>query len=81
MNERGSDPATERVTLHVPHLHCAACRTGIVTALERLDGVRTTTIDPVRQLAQVVFDPAAVDQAGVAECLARAGYPPPTPIS
>ncbi len=65
-----------RVELELPAIHCIAC----VWLLERLPtilgGVQRCQVDVTRKVATISFDPRITSLRGLAEFLARLGYPP-----
>jgi copper chaperone CopZ len=62
-------------TLSVPKIRCDGCAATIRTALSAVPGVRVTDVAVASQTVRVEFDPARVDEAGVREALAGAGFP------
>jgi len=73
--------ASERtVTFTVEKMTCAACPITVRQAMQKVEGVKSVTVDFEARTATVVFDPAVTtpDQIGAAS--ADAGYPA-TPAS
>lgn len=68
--------ASERtVTFTVEKMTCAACPITVRQAMQKVEGVKSVTVDFEAKTATVVFDPAVTtpDQIGAAS--ANAGYP------
>lgn len=68
--------ASERtVTFAVEKMTCATCPITVRLAMQRVEGVKSVTVDFEAKTATVVFDPAVTtpDQIGAAS--ADAGYP------
>ena len=65
---------TERLTLPVRGMHCAACVGKVEDALARLPGVETVTVNLATEQATVGFDPGRVDIPGLQAAVAAAGY-------
>jgi copper chaperone len=61
-------------TLPVPDISCDHCRRTIETALGRLPGVRTATVDVAARTVQVTYDETAVGPATIRDTLADEGY-------
>jgi P-type Cu+ transporter len=64
----------ERLTLPVRGMHCAACVGKVESALARVPGVETASVNLATEQATVDFDPARVDVAGLQAAVAAAGY-------
>ena len=59
---------------HVLNLRCAACAEHIEADLSAAPGISQATVDYVRDLANVVYDPADVDEERIRELIAERGY-------
>jgi P-type Cu+ transporter len=70
-------PATERATLPVQGMTCAACSRRVEQALGRQPGVLEATVNLATERATVAFDPSATDVARLAAAVREAGYDVP----
>jgi copper chaperone len=61
-------------TLSVPDISCDHCQRTIETALGRLPGVRTATVDVNAKTVQLTYDETTVDPATIRTALADEGY-------
>jgi copper chaperone len=61
-------------TLSVPDISCDHCQRTIETALTRLPGVHTATVDVPAHTVQVSYDAATVTPATIRTTLAEEGY-------
>lgn len=73
-------PAERSVNFTVDRMTCAACPITVRKAMERVDGVKSVSVDFATRSATVVFDPAQTTPEEIAAASARAGYPA-TPTS
>jgi Cu+-exporting ATPase len=64
----------ERLTLPVRGMHCAACVGKVETALTRVPGVATASVNLATERATVAFDPARADLGALQAAVAAAGY-------
>jgi len=66
---------TNRITLEVKGMTCAACPVTVTKSLEKLDGVReaNATFDPPE--ATVIYDPNKVSIKQLVEATTNAGFP------
>lgn len=62
------------VELPLTGLGCAACAARVERALAATPGVARAKVDLARAVAGVDFDPSAVDEAGLADAVRKAGY-------
>lgn len=67
--------AIESATLAVDNMTCALCPLTVKTAMERVEGVRSVTVDFGAKTATVTFDPAVATVDAIAAASANAGYP------
>jgi Cu+-exporting ATPase len=65
--------ATVRV-LPVDRMHCAACASKVERALCAVEGVRAASVSFATKRARIDFDRSAVDLAGLARAVERAGF-------
>ncbi len=71
----GDDAADERsVRLAVPGMDCPSCATKVERSLERVDGVRGSTLQPTTGSATVTLDPGRASRRDVVAAVERAGY-------
>jgi copper chaperone len=61
-------------TLSVPDISCDHCQRTIESALGRLPGVRTATVDVAAKTVQLTYDETTVDPATIRYTLAEEGY-------
>ncbi len=74
--------ATERLTLAVRGMHCAACVGKVEGALRRVPGVENATVNLATERATVGFDAGRADVGALQSAVAAAGYElvePPAP--
>jgi copper chaperone CopZ len=64
----------ERV-FKVAKIKCAGCAETITTALGKVAGVTATRVEVTAREVRVEYDPGQVDEAGVRQALAVAGFP------
>ncbi len=69
----------ELVTVGLPvgGMTCSACATRLEKALGMASGVRRANVNFALERADVTFDPQAVDAAGVADVIVKAGFQVP----
>lgn len=67
--------AIESTTFAVGNMTCALCPLTVKTAMERVNGVRSVTVDFGAKTATVTFDPAVATADAIAAASANAGYP------
>jgi mercuric ion binding protein len=68
-----ADPQT--VVLDVQKMTCELCPITVKTALGKVPGVATTSIDLARKTATVKFDPDRANVAALVKATTNAGYP------
>lgn len=68
-------PAVRTATLVVHGMTCAACPITVKTALSRLSGVKSVTVDFANKLAVVRYDDRKTDIAALENATKNAGYP------
>jgi copper chaperone len=61
-------------TLSVPDISCDHCQRTIESALGRLPGVHTATVDVAARTVQLTYDETTVDRATIRHTLAEEGY-------
>jgi copper chaperone len=61
-------------TLSVPDISCDHCQRTIESALARLPGVRTATVNVAARAVQVTYDEATVTPATIRTTLSEEGY-------
>ncbi len=61
-------------TLPVPDISCDHCQRTIESALGRLPGVRTATVDVAAKTVQLTYDETTVDPSTIRTTLADEGY-------
>ena len=69
-----SASATQRLTLDIEGMTCAACSTRLEKALTRAPGVREASVNLATERAVVMIDGDATDLPSVAEAVSRAGF-------
>jgi Cu+-exporting ATPase len=65
---------TERTTLALQGMNCAACAAGVEKALQNLEGIRTAQVNFAAEKAYVEYDPALVDRSQIEAKISEAGY-------
>lgn len=65
----------ETATFAIDNMTCALCPLTVKTAMERVDGVRSVSVDFGAKTATVTFDPAVATNEAIAAASAGAGYP------
>jgi mercuric ion binding protein len=73
-------PAEQSVIFAVDRMTCAACPITVRKAMERVDGVRSVSVDFATRTATVLFDPSRTTPEEIGAASTRAGYPA-TPVS
>lgn len=63
------------VTFAVEKMTCAACPITVRQAMQKVDGVKSVTVDFEAGTATVVFDPALTTPGQIGAASANAGYP------
>ncbi len=66
----------EKLRLLIPGLSCAACVSEIETALRAQEGVIWAEVSFASKEVAVVYDPIAIDAAGLVRSLGRFGLAP-----
>ncbi|MBL8544836.1 MAG: cation transporter [Hyphomonadaceae bacterium] len=59
----------------VDNMTCATCPITVRTAMSRVDGVRSVTVDFETKRATVTYDPARATSEAIAAASTNAGYP------
>ena len=67
-------PQHDTLQLHVTGMTCAACQANVQRALTRQPGVSSASVNLMTGQAQVVYDPALVQPAGLAGAVEAIGY-------
>jgi Cu+-exporting ATPase len=55
-------------------MHCEGCAHIIQNALERLDGVQTSSVSHKDGTARVLYDPGHIDSARIVAAVEKAGH-------
>lgn len=63
------------MTFAVKKMNCAACPITVRKAIEKVDGVKSVTVDFNAKSATVTFDPAVTTPAKIGQASTNAGYP------
>lgn len=66
---------TQTMVFAVENMTCATCPVTVRIAMEKVDGVKSVTVDFDAKTATVVFDPAQATPNQIAKASADAGYP------
>lgn len=66
---------TQTMVFTVENMTCPLCPVTVRTAMERVSGVKSVTVDFDAKTATVVFDPAQATPDAIAKASADAGYP------
>ena len=72
-----SEPAsamTETTVIHVPTVVCSSCVKTITKALNKVPGVKTTSIDLKKKTATVMYAATKVSVTRIEEAISKAGY-------
>ncbi|MEE9274989.1 MAG: heavy metal translocating P-type ATPase, partial [bacterium] len=70
-------PSRERIDLPVGGMTCAACSARVEKRLGALEGVEEATVNLATSRARVLYDPARVGPARIAERIVETGYEVP----
>ncbi|HYY27250.1 MAG TPA: mercury resistance system periplasmic binding protein MerP [Chthoniobacterales bacterium] len=65
----------QTATLDVKNMTCAVCPITVKTALEKVAGVTSATVDFDKKTASVTFDPDKANPGTLAKATSDAGYP------
>ena len=65
---------TRHVTLEIIGMHCQGCANNIQRALGRVEGVQQANVSLAASQADVVFEPAQVDEGRLCQAVEQAGY-------
>ena len=65
----------QTVTLEIENMFCALCPLTVKTAMERVEGVKTVSVNFEEKVAIVVFDPAVTTPEEIASASTNVGYP------
>jgi len=68
-----AEPAGE-VTFDIEGMTCASCVRRVEVALDKLEGVRSSSVNLATERATVTFDPAKVQVVTLAKAVEAAGY-------
>jgi Cu+-exporting ATPase len=71
-----TDPEVSRglqYTLRVEGMTCASCSSRVQRKLDKLDGIRSASVNLATHLATIVADPS-IDEARIRECVEKAGF-------
>ena len=72
---------SERITLPVGGMTCAACSAAVQRALTKQAGVQEASVNLMLKNATVVFDPRAVSAQGLVETVRKTGYEAHLPLA
>jgi Cu+-exporting ATPase len=70
----GAAPASERITLPVEGMTCAACQATVQRALTRTPGVSQAAVNLITREATVVYDPAVLGPQALVDAINDTGY-------
>ncbi|MBO4249067.1 cation-translocating P-type ATPase (plasmid) [Halomicrobium sp. IBSBa] len=70
----GQDPGETTVRVTVPEMDCPSCAQKVDKSLQRVEGVRETTLQPTTGTAIVTIDTAETSEAEVVGAIESAGY-------
>jgi len=70
----GFTPGTARARIAVQGMTCASCVTAVERALEKTSGVLEAAVNPALAEASVLYEPRAVDFAGLKRAIESSGY-------
>ena len=73
---RPGPEGTLQIELYLEGVHCSACVWLVEKLPTLLPGVRETTLDFVRRVVRVTWEPAEISLGRIAQRLAAFGYPP-----
>jgi mercuric ion binding protein len=59
----------------IANMYCASCPFIVRQAIERVEGVRSVTVDFARRQATVIYDPAVATVEAIAAAPTQLGYP------
>ncbi|MFX0066674.1 MAG: heavy metal translocating P-type ATPase [Candidatus Hermodarchaeota archaeon] len=65
---------TQKATLGITGMHCAACETTLTKALSSQAGVHSATVNLVTERAQIEFDPSVISIDQMKKAVKDAGY-------
>jgi len=65
----------QTITFAVEKMICAACPITVRKAMEKVDGVKSVTVDFNAKTATVIFDPAVTTPEQIGQASTYAGYP------
>ncbi len=65
---------TEKVTLGITGMHCAACETTVSKALSSKPGIQSVAVNLVTERAQVEYDPSITSISQMKKAIKDAGY-------
>jgi len=76
-----ADERRQKVTFHIPAIHCLACIWLLENLFRLQPGIGTSTVDFSRREVAISFDPGQVTLSRVAALLDSLGYPPDLKLS
>lgn len=74
MNVANVDSQSGHLLTKITGMTCGACAARLEKALSRVPGVESANVNFATEQADVVYDPASTDVAGVTGAIARAGF-------
>ncbi len=66
-------PKTATVVIHTS-ANCGQCKTTIETALDKVKGIKKSTLDVATHEATVVYAPKKIDENAIRKAITMAGY-------
>src|SRR5262245_10704991 len=70
----GSSPATERITLPVEGMTCAACQANVQRALRSTPGVEHAAVNLMTHEATITYDPSVASPEALVDAVNATGY-------
>lgn len=67
---------TDRVTIAIRNMTCAACAKRVETVVSSLSGVSSTSVNFATETASVSYDPNQITRSAIQEAIREAGYQP-----
>ncbi|MDO8123618.1 MAG: heavy metal-associated domain-containing protein, partial [Candidatus Hermodarchaeota archaeon] len=71
-----ADQKTQRLSMRIEGMHCAACVTTIEKALLQQQGVAKVSVNLLEEKAKVDFDPDQISREELEDAVASTGYQP-----
>ncbi|TXG78661.1 copper chaperone [Candidatus Dojkabacteria bacterium] len=64
----------KKIKLDISGMHCSSCAMNIDFDLEDLEGVKTSKTSYAKQVTEVEFDEAIIDEVKISEQVKKTGY-------